>query len=140
VCALCNGIVRFTLARDRERRFRYAALQSDLAREALARYGVDPTELSTMYLLQGYGAPDERLLRRARAALAAMRRLGGAWSVVARALSILPTVLLDAGYGVIARLRYRLVGRYDACPLPAPEHRDLFLDAPSTAGGSTLRA
>jgi predicted DCC family thiol-disulfide oxidoreductase YuxK len=41
----------------------------------------------------------------------------------------LPTLLLDAGYSSIARLRYRAFGRYESCPMPAPEHRDLFLDA-----------
>ena len=134
VCALCNGVVRFLLAHDRGRRFRYAALQSDLAREALAPWGIDPTELSTVFLLQGYGTPEVRLLRRSRALLAAMRRLGGRWSFIARLLSIVPTTLLDAGYRLVARLRYRLVGRYATCPLPAPEHRDLFIDLTGAAG------
>ena len=128
VCALCNGTVRFLVDRDRHRRFRYAALQSDFARTALAPYGADPTELSTVFLLQHYGRPEERCLRRSRAALAALKRLGGGWGFLARVLSVMPTFLLDAGYRVVARSRYRRFGRYDACPLPPPEHRDLFID------------
>ena len=128
VCALCNGMVRFLLARDRDRRFRYAALQSGFARAALASYGEDPAALSNMFLLQSFGRPEQRCLRRSRAALAALRRLGGGWALAARLLSVLPTFLLDAVYRVIARTRYRTFGRYDSCPVPAPEHRDLFLD------------
>jgi predicted DCC family thiol-disulfide oxidoreductase YuxK len=128
VCALCNGTVRFLVDRDRDRRFRYAALQSEFARAALAPYGEDPTELSTVFLIQRFGRPDERCLRRSRAALAAMKRLGGGWGLFARVLSVLPTFLLDAGYRMVARSRYRRFGRYDACPLPPPEHRDLFID------------
>jgi predicted DCC family thiol-disulfide oxidoreductase YuxK len=132
VCALCNGLVRFLLARDQERLFRYAALQSDFARSAAARHGEDPSALSTVLLIQRFGQPDERCLHRSRAALAALERLGGAWSLAARVLGVLPTVLLDAGYRLVARLRYAIFGRYDSCPLPAPEHRDLFVD--STTG------
>jgi predicted DCC family thiol-disulfide oxidoreductase YuxK len=128
VCALCNGLVRFTLAHDRDRRFRYAALQSDFARAALAPYDVDTAELSTLFLLQSFGQPDQRCLRRSRAALATLRRLGGGWGLTARVLSVFPTVLLDAVYRLIARTRYGVFGRYDSCPLPAPEHRDLFID------------
>ena len=128
VCALCNGLVRFLVARDRHRRFRYAALQSDFARAALEPYGEDPTTLSTVFLLQRYGRPDQRCLRRARAALAAIGRLGGGWALCARVLGVLPTFLLDAGYRSIAKVRYWIFGRYDTCPLPPPEHRDLFLD------------
>jgi predicted DCC family thiol-disulfide oxidoreductase YuxK len=128
VCALCNGMVRFLLARDRDRRFRYAALQSDFARVALAPYGEDPAALSNMFLVQSFGQPEQRCLRRSRAALAALRRLGGGWALAASLLSLLPTFLLDSVYRVIARTRYRTFGRYDSCPLPAPEHRDLFID------------
>ena len=128
VCALCNGTVRFLVARDRHRRFRYAALQSDFARAALAPYGEDVTELSTVFLLQHYGRPEQRCLKRSRAVLAAMKRLGGGWGFLARVSSLLPTFLLDAGYRMVARSRYRRFGRYDACPLPPPEHRDLFID------------
>jgi len=80
VCALCNGFVRFLVARDRQRRFRYAALQSEFAREALSPYGEDPGALSTVFLLQRFGSSQQRCLRRSRAALAAMRRLGGGWA------------------------------------------------------------
>jgi predicted DCC family thiol-disulfide oxidoreductase YuxK len=129
VCALCNGLVRFLLARDRERRFRYAPLQSEFARNALAPYGEDPGALSTVFLLQSFGQPDQRVLRRSRAALAAMRRLGGGWGLTAAALSVLPTLLLDVAYRVVAGRRYSIFGRYDSCPLPAPEHRSLFIDS-----------
>ena len=128
MCALCNGLVRFLVEHDRDRHFRYAALQSEFARTALAPYGEDPTTLSTVFLLQRFGRHDQRCLRRSRAALAALRRLGGGWAFSARVLGVLPTFLLDAGYRAIARARYRAFGRYDSCPLPPPEHRDLFLD------------
>lgn len=139
VCALCNGFVRFLVARDRERRFRYAPLQSEFAREALAPLGEDPAQLSTVFLIQGFGRSDQRLLRRSRAGLAALRRIGGGWAFAAGVLSLCPTVLLDAGYRLVVRVRYAVFGRYESCPLPAPEIRDLFIESrgPSSAGSDT---
>jgi len=127
VCALCNASVRFLLARDPVRRFRFAPLQSDFAHQLLARHGRDPAGLDTLYLVEGYGRDDERVLEKSRAVLQLARLLGPPWSA-ARIFAILPTALLDFKYDLLASVRYRLFGRYDTCPLPKPEHRDLFLE------------
>ena len=120
VCALCNGTVRFLVARDRGRRFRYAALQSEFARAALAPYGEDPTELSTVFLLQHYGRPDQRCCA------ARERRSPRCDDSAAAGLSsrascrVLPTFLLDAGYRVVARCATGRSAATTSCPLPPP--------------------
>jgi len=126
VCALCNGIVRFLLERDPDDRFRFLALQSELGRAVVRARGGDPDELSTLYVITSPGRPGERALARGRAGIRAMTAAGGPW-VLLHALRILPTFLLDAGYRLIARRRYRIAGRLDACPVPPPEHRHKFL-------------
>lgn len=126
VCALCNRLVRFLLARDRRDRYRFAPLQSELGRRFVARHGGDPDELSTVYLIASPGAEGERAYLRGRAALLSLAGLGGPWAL-ARLAAALPRPLLDLGYRAVARRRYRLFGRYDSCPLPAPEHRHKFI-------------
>ncbi len=127
VCGLCNRLNRFVLRRDRAGRFRFAALQGAFAKETLSRYGRDLDDLDTLYLITDYGASSERLWWKARAALRILRELGvaGAWT---RALSILPTAFLDAGYDIIARIRYRVFGKSERCVMPAPEHRARFIE------------
>ena len=127
VCALCNGLVRFLLAHDEQRRFRFAALQSHFAEEALASRGESPKGLSTMFVIANYGTPEERIYKKSRAVLAVLLILGGPWKLLT-IIGILPTPILDLGYGAFARLRYALFGRYDSCPIPDPEHRDLFIE------------
>jgi predicted DCC family thiol-disulfide oxidoreductase YuxK len=56
-----------------------------------------------------------------------MRYLGGRWSLLL-ALYILPRFVRDWGYDAVARRRYRIWGKYDACPIPPPGVRDRFLD------------
>jgi predicted DCC family thiol-disulfide oxidoreductase YuxK len=127
VCGLCNRLNRFVLARDPAGRFRFAALQSALAAEILTRHGRDPRDLDTLYLVLAPGRPEERLLRKSDAALWILRELGGGWRL-AGALGVVPKTIRDFGYDLVARTRYRLFGRYDACLLPDQRYRARFLD------------
>lgn len=127
VCGLCQRSVRFLLARDRTRRFRFAALQSDFAHATLAAHGRDVSDLDTMYLLLDHGGPGERLLENSDAALTSVALLGGIWRLAAWARA-LPRGWRDAAYAVLVRNRYRLFGRFDRCQIPPPEIRDRFLD------------
>jgi predicted DCC family thiol-disulfide oxidoreductase YuxK len=127
VCGFCNGVVRFLLPRDRQRCIWFAALQSPLAAEVLARHGRTPASDDTMYLVSGLGTPDERLAWKSEAALTIAGVLGFPWRL-GRVLRIVPRALRDRGYDLVARIRYRLFGRYDACPIPPPAWRQRFLD------------
>ena len=128
VCGLCNRLVQFVLRRDRRDRFRYAALQSDLAHELLRRHGRNPDDLDTVSVVRDHGAPGEQVLTKARAIIYVARRLGFPWALAA-VLRVLPWRLLDFAYDQIAHRRYRWFGRHDACPLPTPATRAKFLDA-----------
>jgi predicted DCC family thiol-disulfide oxidoreductase YuxK len=128
VCGLCNRFVQFVLKRDAEDRFRFASLQSDLAATILQRHHRDPHDLDTLYLVTNYQEPDERLTARSDAVLAVLRQLGGFWRTAAFALQLLPRWLRDWKYSLVARTRYRLFGKYDACPLPREKDRHRFLD------------
>lgn len=127
VCGLCNGLVQFILKRDVENRFRFASLQSDFAATLLQRHGADSRELDTFYVVIDYGQPRERVLMRSDAILHVVNTLGGIWKL-AGVGRILPKVLRDGMYKVVARNRYRVFGKHESCMLPSPEHRAKFLD------------
>ena len=125
VCGLCNRFNIFVLRRDRRALFRFAPLQSDLARNILANFRLYPDELDTFYVIAKYRSTTPRALSKARAALFVGRELGGIWKASVL-LGILPDFVLNAFYDMIARNRYRLFGGYDQCPVPKPEYRDRF--------------
>ena len=128
VCGLCNRFVRFVLKRDRKDRFRFAALQSNLAREILQRHGLNPDSLDTVYLVLNCGQLVERLLSRNDASTAVLEDLGGFWRLWAKLLGSFPRAFRDESYNLVARNRYRLFGRHASCPLPDPDDRHKFLD------------
>jgi predicted DCC family thiol-disulfide oxidoreductase YuxK len=41
---------------------------------------------------------------------------------------VLPKVLRDAVYDLVARTRYRVFGRYDQCLVPSAEFRSRFVE------------
>jgi predicted DCC family thiol-disulfide oxidoreductase YuxK len=123
VCAFCNGLVRFVLARDTTRRFRFAPLQGETARGMLRKEGKRADDLDTVWLVE----PNGTLLARGRAIRAVLRDLDGFWSFIAGTLGFFPAPLLDFLYDAIARRRYRWFGKYESCPVPPAQDRDRFL-------------
>jgi predicted DCC family thiol-disulfide oxidoreductase YuxK len=47
--------------------------------------------------------------------------------VVAKVFKWIPRPLRDLGYRIIARLRYRIWGRFETCPIPTALERAHFL-------------
>jgi predicted DCC family thiol-disulfide oxidoreductase YuxK len=128
VCGLCNRLVQFTLRHDVKRRLKFAALQSDFAAQILTRHALNPEDLDTVYLVEAYGLPGERLAERSDAVISVLRQIGGAWAAVAAFLWIIPGWLRDWGYRIIARNRYRIFGKSDTCLWSENQNRDRFLD------------
>ena len=127
VCGLCNRLNQFLLKHDPHDRFRFASLQSNFAAAILLRHGANPSDLDTVYTVIDYGQPTERLLARSDAILYLLKQLDGIWKVgnVGR---LLPRVLRDGIYNIVARNRYRVFGKHESCMLPDPKHRDKFLE------------
>jgi predicted DCC family thiol-disulfide oxidoreductase YuxK len=119
---LCNGAVTFVLKRDGSGAVRFAPLHGETAARLLAGRP-DLSGVDSMIWIESSG----RVFTRSAAALAIARHVGGAWGLLASFLRFVPASLLDALYDLVARTRYRVFGRYDACPLPPPENRSRFL-------------
>ena len=128
VCALCNGFVQFILKRDTQDRFRFAAQQSEFAGSVLQNHGASAENLESIYLILDHGRPSEQLQTRSNATISIFRELGPFWRALANLFAIFPRGLRDWGYKLVARYRYRMFGKYDACPLPQASERHKFLD------------
>ncbi len=126
VCNLCNSAVRWVIEHDKEGRFDFASLQSDVARRELVKV-MDPREVDAL--------PDSIVLLdsdgvhvRSAAALRILRGLGS-WFLLLRLGVVLPGPIRDAIYDMVARNRYRWFGRRDTCMIPTPDIAARFLDA-----------
>jgi predicted DCC family thiol-disulfide oxidoreductase YuxK len=121
VCVLCCGGVRFLLAHDARGRMRFAAMQSPEGQALLRRHHLPLTEFRTFAVLDG-----GRVLVRSDAALRLADELAAPLRWL-RFLRVVPRILRDAIYDLVARSRYRIFGRREQCFLPAPTERARFL-------------
>lgn len=121
VCLLCSGWVRFLLRFDHRQHYRFAAMQSANGRELLARHGLDPDDPVSFLLVT-----PTRTWTDSDAIVRVLTGLGGGWRV-AHVLRLIPAMLRDPLYRVVARNRYRWFGRRDTCLVPDAALRERFL-------------
>lgn len=126
VCVLCNGVVSFLLRHDTRDLFRFVPLESPLATELFAPFGPQSTE-EGVALITNTLAPNQRLYHRSDAVSQALQLLASPWRQLGRILAFIPRPIRELGYTIVARLRYRLFGRYQTCPIPNPHDRDKIL-------------
>jgi predicted DCC family thiol-disulfide oxidoreductase YuxK len=126
ICGFCNSAVQTILRLDPHGSLRFAALDSDFARGVIDRHpllaGVD-----SVVFVERPGQFDEEVAVKSDAALRVAGYLGGPWRML-RIAGVVPAAVRDALYDGFARLRYRIFGTHDTCPIPAPEVRARFLD------------
>ncbi|MFN7022510.1 MAG: thiol-disulfide oxidoreductase DCC family protein [Phycisphaerales bacterium] len=121
-CVLCSRSVRWIIARDRRKSFRFAALRSAAGRATMAAAGVDPGGMpESVVVVDGRGVHT-----RSGAVIRIARGLGFPWSL-AQSAAILPRAVRDWVYDRLARNRHRLT-RGGACPVAGGEVEDRFLD------------
>jgi predicted DCC family thiol-disulfide oxidoreductase YuxK len=121
VCNLCNGYVNYVIDHDKTGHFRFAALQSEVGTKLAAEHGIDTAALSTVILIE-----DGQAYVRSSAALRICRRLSGPLKLLWPFIFV-PAILRDLGYRLIAKNRYRLFGKREACRLPTDADRERFL-------------
>ena len=127
VCGLCNGLVHFLLDHDRRILFTFASLQSAAGKRTVERFGGNPNELTSFFVVADYRTNRAQLFSRSRAVLFVAGGLGWPWRA-ALIFRVVPTAILDRGYDVVAKHRYRVFGRYEQCLIPRPEVRGRFID------------
>lgn len=127
LCGMCDGVVQFLLGHDSKEVFLFAPQQSELARGILRRHAINPTDPGTIFLIENYNSPQERVSLKSDAVLLIAKGLGGIWDL-ALAARLLPRPIRDTFYDLIARNRYRIFGRRTGCRIPDPEVQHRFLD------------
>jgi predicted DCC family thiol-disulfide oxidoreductase YuxK len=116
VCVFCSRWIRFIATRDTNKRFRFTAIQSGYGTRLAQAFGIDPDDPDTNAVIHGGVA-----YFKSDAALTVLSNLPG-WQWV-RVLRAFPKPLRDAVYNLVARNRYRIFGKYEACFVPDAEFR-----------------
>lgn len=119
VCNLCDGFINFVADGDSARRVKFGAQQKH--EDLLRRVGA-PVDLSTVVLIQG-----DKFYTKSTAALRTLALMDWPWNALSAA-HVLPPALRDFGYDMVAKYRYKVFGKVDACRVPTGDFRKRFID------------
>jgi predicted DCC family thiol-disulfide oxidoreductase YuxK len=117
ICGLCNKSVDILIKLDRKQRFLYTSLQG----EFIKTLNINPEIDSIIYY------EDEELFYKSTAILKILRSLGGLW-VFTDLFYIIPRVIRDFFYDLIAKYRYTIFGKMESCRMPKEGEQELFID------------
>lgn len=120
VCVFCSRWVRFVIDHDPERHFTFTPIQSERGRALAGRFGIDPAAPQTNAVVW-----EGRAWFKSDAALTVLGALPGTRPLAI--LKTLPRMIRDPAYDLIARNRYRIFGRTEACMVPSDADRARFL-------------
>lgn len=119
VCNLCNGFVQFVIKRDLSNTFHFASLQSEFAQKVIQQHPELKNVDAVIFLNEG------EILIKSDAAIAIAQHLPfWKWS---RILLIFPKFLRDGVYDLIAKYRYRILGKKDSCMVPSQAIKHKFI-------------
>jgi predicted DCC family thiol-disulfide oxidoreductase YuxK len=121
-CVLCSANAQFVLRHDTRGHFRLASMQGEAGADLYRRFGIDPTDPESLIVVEG-----DRAYRDSDAILVIYTGLGRPWRALATVGRLVPRFIRNPVYRAIARNRYRLFGRREACWMPTPDQAERVL-------------
>ncbi|MFB1003059.1 MAG: DCC1-like thiol-disulfide oxidoreductase family protein [Bacteroidia bacterium] len=120
VCSLCNGSVDLIVRNENGNALKFASLQSDLGKEVIKKSGLENVPDSILFYSEGtLYAESDAVLR-----VVKFLKMPYNWLVVFR---VMPRMIRDGMYRLIARNRYRWFGKRDTCRVPTAQEREKIL-------------
>lgn len=117
ICGLCNKSIGILMKLDTKKIFQYTSLQGEFVKTL----AIEP-EIDSIIFYE-----DGSIYYKSTAILKIFRSLGGMW-IFTQFLYILPRVLRDFIYDVIAKYRYNIFGKMESCRMPKKGEQEFFID------------
>lgn len=118
-CVLCSGTVQWVIRHDPEGRVAFAGTESAAGAGLYALSGHDADATFLLVTRDGVRVRSDAGL--------AMLEILGVWPRSTAAGRLVPRVVRDGFYDLVARNRYRVFGRRRTCAVPNPGLRARFL-------------
>jgi len=121
ICNLCSFSVRTVMRFDRDKKFSFASLQSEVGGKLLIKAGILENKLSTIVYIRNdrYYTSSDALLEIVKELQPPLK-----WLYIFR---FVPKFIREAAYFSVAKVRYRLFGKRKQCFLPDGNFQNRFL-------------
>ena len=119
ICTLCSRSVRFVVAHDQEKYFKFITLQSPAAQEFIKSHHLRGNSIIVVDKGKIYEQSD--------AILKICKHLRGAAKYISY-LKFIPKRIRDGVYKIVAKYRYQWFGKLQVCEIPSEEIRARLLN------------
>jgi len=121
ICNLCSFSVRTVMRFDRDKKFSFASLQSEVGGKLLMKAGIVENKLSTIVYMRNdrYYTSSDALLEIVKELQPPLK-----WLYIFR---YVPKYFREAAYFSVAKIRYTLFGKRKQCFLPDGYLQNRFL-------------
>ncbi len=120
VCNLCNATVLFLIKHDAQENLHFASLQSQIGKNLLEQYAIPGDTNSVIFINQG------QVFLKSDAVLEIANYLNG-WPRIFKYSFIIPKLIRNGIYDLIAKNRYSVFGKKDNCSIPSEVNKKRFL-------------
>ncbi len=120
-CVLCSANAKFILQHDRKKVYYLASMQGSVGAQLFRHHGFDPADPTTILVIDG-----ATVRKDSDAVLSIYEGLGMPWRI-ASIFRLVPRIMRDPIYRLIARNRYRIFGKRDTCWVPPHDLRSRVL-------------
>ncbi len=122
VCKICSRWIPFAHKRDREGKLLFASLQSASGQAILEACGMPTDDFDTMVFIE-----EGRAYYRSTAVLKIVKYFRMPWPVLGIGW-LIPRILRDFLYNMVAGNRYKIFGKEESCRIPSEELKKRILD------------
>jgi predicted DCC family thiol-disulfide oxidoreductase YuxK len=122
VCNFCNFWVNLIIEHDKKDLFRFSPLQSEFGISMLEKMNLSTSDFDTFVLIE-----KDKYFIKSTAALKVLKNISG-WLKMFYPLILLPEFIRDWVYNFIAKNRYKIFGKSDACRIPSEKEKSKFLE------------
>lgn len=123
ICNLCNHSVQYVLRHEKSNSLRFASLQSNFGKMVCKQHGLSSAKPSTIIYLDENG----KIFTKSEAVIKIVSHLKFPHHLL-HGIRIIPSLLRNRIYDLVAENRYRIFGQRESCALPDENQRDRFVD------------
>ncbi|NPA34098.1 MAG: DUF393 domain-containing protein [Chlorobi bacterium] len=106
-CPLCHWLAKWLRKRDKHNKFQFHPLASQTAKNLLPDDLYANTDTVVVY-------HNDKIYTKGRAVAHLLQHLPR-WKIVGHILKLVPDGILNLGYTIVAKMRYKIFGKYDSC-------------------------
>jgi len=121
VCGFCDASIQFILDQKPSDALRFVSFQSETGQQIMATVGLEINLDTIIFIEKGI------VHQKSKAFLKILKHVESSYRF-ANYLSIIPSFISNLFYGIIAKYRYKIMGKINQCRLLTQTERAFFLE------------